>query len=60
MVEVSDRFGLRIEATRKLERGITTRSPSDAEQRRVEVNGQDLTARECVRPELDRTPLKWR
>lgn len=54
MVEVSDRYGLRLEATRKLERGITTKSPSDVDQRRAEATGQKLTERERVGPELDR------
>ncbi|MHA6263705.1 relaxase/mobilization nuclease domain-containing protein [Arenibacterium sp. CAU 1754] len=52
MVEVSDRFGLRLEATRKLERGITTKRPGDVEQRRAEAKGEKLTER--VAPELDR------
>ncbi len=54
MVEVSDRYGLRLEATRKLERGITTKRPSDVDQRRAEATGQKLTERERVGPELDR------
>jgi len=54
MVEVSDRFGLRLEATRKLERGITTKQPSDIDQRRAEATGQKPTERERVGPELDR------
>ena len=54
MVEVSDRYGLRLEATRKLERGITTKKPSDVDQRRAEATGQKLTERERVGPELDR------
>ncbi len=54
MVEVSDRFGLRLEATRKLERGITTKKPSDVDLRRAEATGQKLTERERVGPELDR------
>ena len=53
MVEVSDRYGLRLEATRKLERGITTKRPSDVDQRRAEATGQKLTERERVGPELD-------
>jgi type IV secretion system T-DNA border endonuclease VirD2 len=54
MVEVSDRYGLRLEATRKLERGITTKRPSDVDQRRAEATGQKLTERERVGPELER------
>ena len=54
MVEVSDRYGLRLEATRKLERGITTKRPSDVEQRRAEATGQKLSERERVGSELDR------
>ncbi len=54
MVEVSDRYGLRLEATRKLERGITTKRPSDVDQRRAEATGQKLTGRERVGLELDR------
>ncbi|MEP0961338.1 MAG: relaxase/mobilization nuclease domain-containing protein [Roseobacter sp.] len=54
MVDVSDRYGLRLEATRKLERGITTKRPSDIDQRRAEATGQKLTERERVGPELDR------
>lgn len=54
MVEVSDRYGLRLEATRKLERGITTRSPKDAEHRGAKATGQALRERERVGPELDR------
>jgi len=54
MVEVSDRYGLRLEATRKLERGITTKRPSDVEQRRAEDTGKQLTKRERVGPELER------
>ncbi|MGH1369372.1 MAG: relaxase/mobilization nuclease domain-containing protein [Maritimibacter sp.] len=54
MVEVSDRYGLRLEATRKLERGIITKRPSDVEQRHAETTGQKLTERERVGPELDR------
>jgi type IV secretion system T-DNA border endonuclease VirD2 len=54
MVEVSDRYGLRLEATRKLERGITTRSASDAEYRSATGTGQALSERERVGPELDR------
>ncbi|CUH52693.1 relaxase/mobilization nuclease domain-containing protein [Shimia marina] len=53
MVEVSDRFGLRLEATRKRERGITTNRPSDIDQRRAEATGHKLTERERVGPELD-------
>jgi type IV secretion system T-DNA border endonuclease VirD2 len=54
MVEVSGRYGLRLEATRKLERGDITKSPSDAEYRQVAQPGQDLAKRERVGPELDR------
>jgi type IV secretion system T-DNA border endonuclease VirD2 len=54
MVEVSDRYGLRLEATRKVERGITTTSPNDAEHRGAKATGQALSARERVGPELDR------
>ena len=41
MVEVSDRYGLRLEATRKLERGIITKRPSDVDHRRAEATGQE-------------------
>ncbi len=54
MVEVSDRYGLRLEATRKLERGVTTKTPSDVDQRRAEATGQKLTERERVGPDLGR------
>ena len=54
MVEVSDRYGLRLEATRKLERGITTKRPSDVDQRRAEASGQKLIERERVGSDLDR------
>ena len=53
-MEVSDRYGLRLEATRKLERGLTTKTPSDVAQRRAEAIGQKPTERERVGPELDR------
>ena len=53
MVEAADRHGLRLEATRKLERGITTKSPSDVEYRRAKDAGQDVSERERVGPELD-------
>ncbi|KAE9627989.1 relaxase/mobilization nuclease domain-containing protein [Parasedimentitalea maritima] len=55
MVEVSGRYGLRLEATRKLERGITTKRPSDADQRRGEATGPKLAERERVGSDLDRT-----
>ncbi|WP_085308098.1 relaxase/mobilization nuclease domain-containing protein [Planktotalea arctica] len=54
MVEVSDRYGLRLEATRKVERGITTTSPNDAEHRGAKATGRALSERERVGPELDR------
>lgn len=53
MVEAADRYGLRLEATRRLERGITTKSPSDVEYRRAQEAGQDVSERERVGPELD-------
>ena len=53
MVEAADRYGVRLEATRKLERGITTKSLSDIEYRRAKERGQDLSERERVGPELD-------
>ncbi|WP_321831860.1 relaxase/mobilization nuclease domain-containing protein [Thalassovita sp.] len=54
MVEVSDRYGLRLEATRKLGRGITTKSPSDKEHRRAGTTVTELTERDRVGHELDR------
>jgi len=54
MVEVSDRHGLRLAATRKVERGNATTSASDAEYRRATATGQALSERERVGPELDR------
>jgi type IV secretion system T-DNA border endonuclease VirD2 len=54
MVEVSDRYGLRLEATRKVERGVTTTSASDAEYRGAKATGQALSERERIAPELDR------
>ncbi|WP_039019248.1 relaxase/mobilization nuclease domain-containing protein [Halocynthiibacter namhaensis] len=53
MVEAADRYGVRLEATHKLERGITTKSLSDVEYRRAKERGQDLSERERVGPELD-------
>jgi len=53
MVEAADRHGLRLEATRKLERGIVTKSPSDAAYRRAQETGQDVSERERVGSELD-------
>lgn len=53
MVEAADQHGLRLEATRRLERGITTKSPSDVEYRRAQEAGQDVSERERVGPDLD-------
>ena len=53
MVEAADRYGVRLEATHKLERGITTKSLNDVEYRRAKERGQDLSERERIGPELD-------
>jgi type IV secretion system T-DNA border endonuclease VirD2 len=53
MVEASNRYGLRLEATRKAERGIATTSASDGEYRRATATGRGLSERERVGPELD-------
>jgi len=55
MVEVSDRFGLRLEATRRVERGVVTKAPADAEVRRAAENGVTPPERQRIGPELDRT-----
>ena len=54
MVEVSDRYGLRLEATRRAERGVVTKAPADAQVRRAMENSQTVCERERVGPELDR------
>lgn len=54
MVEVSDRYGLRLEATRRAERGVVTKAPADAQVRRAMESGQTVCERERVGPELDR------
>lgn len=55
MVEVGDRYGLRLEATRRVERGHTAKPPSDAEIRRAMETSQEVCERQRVGPELDRT-----
>jgi len=54
MVEVSDRYGLRLEATRRVERGVVTKAPADAEVRRAAENGVTPPERQRIGPELDR------
>jgi len=55
MVEVGDRYGLRLEATRRVERGVVTKAPADAEVRRAAENGVTSPERQRIGPELDRT-----
>lgn len=53
MVEVAGRYGVRLEATRRLDRGVVTKAPSDAERRRAKEDGREISERQRVGPELD-------
>ncbi len=53
MVEVAGRYGLRLEATRRLDRGVVTKAPDDAERRRAKEDGREISERQRVGPELD-------
>ena len=54
MVEAAERYGLRLEATRRLDRGVLTRAPGDVEIRKAEAEGRAATERPRTGADLDR------
>ena len=54
MVEAAERHGLRLEATRRLDRGVLTRAASDVEIRKAEAEGRVAAERPRTGTDLDR------
>lgn len=53
MVEAGERHGVRLEASRRVDRGVATYSPNKSEVYRAKEEGREPQARERVGPDLD-------
>lgn len=53
MVEAAERHGLRLEATRRIDRGVVAKAPTDRDIRRARETGREVSVRQRVGPELD-------
>ncbi|WP_245897719.1 relaxase/mobilization nuclease domain-containing protein [Palleronia abyssalis] len=54
MVEAGERHGVRLEASRRVDRGVASYSPNKSEVYRAKEEGREPQARERVGPDLDR------
>lgn len=53
MVEIAAPYGIRLEATHRLDRGVITKAPTDEARRRAAEAKTEISERERVGPELD-------
>ncbi|NVK58341.1 MAG: relaxase/mobilization nuclease domain-containing protein [Alteromonadaceae bacterium] len=54
MVEAGERHGVRLEATRRVDRGVATYSPNKSEVYQAKEEGREPQARERIGPDLER------